>query len=187
MFVVYNIKTGTGAGSSRKPRADGPNLFGRCSRKNSLNESRVILLAACAQRPALAAKQAMSARARSASVFSRSHAWDWPALRPNLGDARCGQRMTKPAAFVTAKRRSCPAGAHERRWGRVLQQGRFPLHVPAEDDSPAATREQRQAGFVEAEENFMRLQCLQQCNWQVFRSHFALRLPACERAHPRTR
>ena len=55
-----------------------------------------------------------------------------------------------------------------------------------EDDSPA-TREQRQAGFVEAEELFKRLQWLQPRNSQVFRSRFALRLPACARAHPRTR
>ena len=55
-----------------------------------------------------------------------------------------------------------------------------------EDDSPA-TREQRQAGFVEAEELFKRLLWLQPCNSQVFRSRFALRLPASARAHPRTR
>jgi hypothetical protein len=55
-----------------------------------------------------------------------------------------------------------------------------------EDDSPA-TREQRQAGFVEAEEFFKRLEWMQPCNSQVFRYRFALRLPACVRAHLRTR
>ena len=55
-----------------------------------------------------------------------------------------------------------------------------------EDDSPA-TREQRQAGFVEAEEFFKRLEWMQPCNSQVFRSRFALLLPACVRAYPRTR
>jgi hypothetical protein len=64
--------------------------------------------------------------------------------------------------------------------------GRSRLMSLPEDDSPA-TREQRQAGFVEAEELFKRLQWLQPRNSQVFRSRFALRLPAFVRAHPRTR
>jgi hypothetical protein len=64
--------------------------------------------------------------------------------------------------------------------------GRSRLMSLPEDDS-LATREQRQARFVEAEELFKRLQWLQPCNSQVFRSRFARRLPACVRAHPRTR
>ena len=64
--------------------------------------------------------------------------------------------------------------------------GRSRLMSLPEDDSPA-TREQRQARFVEAEELFKRLQWLQPCNSQVFRSRLARRLPACVRARPRTR
>jgi hypothetical protein len=69
------------------------------ARKSSLNESRVILLAACGRSARTAGsnpkdkQQASNVRTRAVSVgYSRIHAWDWPARRPNLGGARCGKK-----------------------------------------------------------------------------------------------